>query len=506
LSAEPEELKNRFLALKTVKDIADLLEIDRNHLNYHLYISPPSKRYTTFDIPKKSGGTRRISTPVTALKIIQRKLNQILLHVYKPKPSVHSFVLGQSILTNASAHLRHKYVLNVDLKDFFPSINFGRVRGLFMANPYKLNPTVATVLAQICCFDGNLPQGAPTSPIVSNMICAKMDNELYRLAKKHKCSYTRYADDITFSTFEHDFPSVLARINALGQVEVGDELNRVIHENGFEVNPNKVRLRKKNLRQEVTGLTVNNESPNVKRRYVRQLRAMLHAWERYGLKDAEGEFLKRHDKKHRGPFKRPPSFIQVVKGKIEFLGMVISKEHPVYLRYYHQFRRLCLLKIYDDLAKSQDHQRRGYLLENLLNQMFELYQIPATGSFRRNKNGEQIDGGFQLADSYYIAEFRWRRDPANREQVDAFYTKVCRSGRQTMGFFLSINGWSVNVVPLLKQNPQKCIILMNGSDLHSVLSDRIDLGKFINAKMKHLNYKTEPYYGAEEYLKAHNKT
>lgn len=509
LSAEAEELKSKFAALKTRQDVADLLEVDRAHLNYHLHISPRSKRYTTFSIPKRSGGTRQISTPITALKIVQRKTNQVLQHVYKPKPWIHSFITDENVVKNAREHVGREWVFNIDLKGFFPSITFPRVRGLFMAHPYDLPPSVATILAQICCFEGKLPQGAPTSPIVSNMICAKLDNELNRLARKHRCRYTRYADDLTFSTYSADFPSALARYNSLGQVEVGDELNRIIQENWFEVNPDKVRLRRKNLRQEVTGLTVNdfNKSgrPNVRRQYVHQIRAMLHAWERNGLEDAEREYLKRHDKKHRASFKKPPSLKLIVNGKIGFLGMVIGKENPVYSRYYRQFRRLCLLKIYQDLEKSKDPQQRGYLLQDLLNMMFKLYGIPATPSFTRNENGEQIDGGFEIEGWQYLVECRWRKKLADITELAGLNDKVGRSGKSAKGFFLSINGWSDNVPGLMKQNPDKACILMDGKDLQGILHDRIDLREFIKAKIQHLSYKTEPYYGAEQYFKDNPK-
>lgn len=511
LSAEPEELKSRFAALKTRQDVADLLEIDRAHLNYHLQISPRSIRYTTFDIPKRSGGTRKISTPVTALKIIQQKLNQVLQHVYydRRRPSVHSFIRSHSILSNARAHLRREWVLNIDLKDFFPSITFPRIRGLLIAKPYEIPSVAATVLAQICCFEDKLPQGAPTSPIVSNMLCAKLDNELGRLARKHKCKYTRYVDDITFSTYNYDFPSALAKINSLGNVEVGDELKHIISENWFEVNLDKVRLRRKNLRQEVTGLTVNDftdsKRPNVKRQYIRQIRAMLHAWERYGLEDAEKEFLKRHDKKHRAPFKKPPLLEQILNGKIGFLGWVIGKDNLVYLRYYRQFRRLCLLKMYEDLEKSTDRQQRGYLLQDLLNMMFKLYEIHAIPSFTRNDGAEQIDGGFNLEGRHYLVECRWRKKPADPAQVGVFYVKVDNSGGQPMGLFLSINGWSKNVPSLVKKYKNKCIILMNGKDLHCVLSGMIGLQELIKAKYQRLTFNSEPFYGADQYLKEHSK-
>ncbi|MBP7686772.1 MAG: RNA-directed DNA polymerase [Thermoflexales bacterium] len=339
LSASAEELRKKFQELQTREDVANLLEIDESRLNYYLYIIPEPHRYTTFQIPKKSGKFRTISVPATALKILQRKLNQVLLAVYQPKAAVHGFVLGKSIVTNAQMHLRQKFVLNIDLKDFFPSINFGRVRGMFVAPPYKLPPMVATILAQICCWNNQLPQGAPTSPIVSNLICAKMDSQLLRLAEKHRCVYTRYADDITFSTSTSQFPIAIARKSEVtNQVEVGGDLGRVINENGFEINSDKIRLQTRQQRQEVTGLIANgktpNKTPNVQRRYLKQIRAMLHAWEKFGLDNAEKDFLEKHDGHYRHPNLNEPSFKKVVCGKIEFLGMVRGKDDVTY----HRFR------------------------------------------------------------------------------------------------------------------------------------------------------------------------
>src|SRR5690606_12917628 len=147
---------------------------------------------------------------------------------------------------------------------------------------YRLNDEVATILAQICCHNGILPQGAPTSPIISNMICVRLDAKLQQLAKEHQCTYSRYADDITFSTNRSSFPSALAYLSDIGQIEIGNELSIIIEENGFQINPKKTRLQSKHQRQEVTGLTV-NRYPNVQRRYIKQIRGILHAWKKYGL-------------------------------------------------------------------------------------------------------------------------------------------------------------------------------------------------------------------------------
>jgi RNA-directed DNA polymerase len=148
----------------------------------------------------------------------------------------------------------------VDLKDFFPSITFRRVRGLFEAKPYQLDHSVATVLARICCHKNSLPQGAPTSPIISNMICARMDSQLRQLAVRHRCAYTRYADDLTFSTSTRNFPEALAEIVSTetgNKLKIGVENNHKIKLNGFEINQQKTRLQTSDKRQVVTGLTVN---------------------------------------------------------------------------------------------------------------------------------------------------------------------------------------------------------------------------------------------------------
>jgi RNA-directed DNA polymerase len=340
LSANHKDLRKSFFSLQSAKDIADLLEIDLQLLYYHLYIRPESARYTSFEIPKRSGGTRPILAPISALKIIQRKLNQVLLSVYSVKPPVHSFVRDRSVATNASVHVKRNYILNIDLLDFFPSINFGRVRGLFMGKPYCLNPKVATILAQICCFNRHLPQGAPTSPIVSNMVCAKMDSQLTQLAKKNMSDYTRYADDITFSTNKSVFPSDFAVINELEQVELGKELVRIISDNGFQINHTKTRLQSRKQRQEVTGVTV-NKFTNVRRTYLRSIRAMLHVWEKYGLEKAQDKFWHDYDKgKYRSPYKSKPNFKNVVRGKIEYLGMIRGKDDPLYQRLLGQLRVL----------------------------------------------------------------------------------------------------------------------------------------------------------------------
>lgn len=334
-----DEIIAKFQVLKTPSDAADLLEINHKKLNFLIFRKNRTTNYRSFTLKKRSGGTRIISAPAPALKLLQQKLNYVLSLLYKPKAAVHGFIHDKSIVTNCHLHVGKKHVFNIDLKDFFPSINFGRVRGMFMATPYNFPADVATIFAQICCHNNQLPQGAPTSPIISNMICAKLDSQLSRLARQCRCAYTRYADDITFSTQVNKFPRPLAILqqNEKGLVATaGVELKDIIHSNGFDVNESKTRMQSKTKRQDVTGLTV-NRFPNVSRDYVRQIRAMLHAWAKYGLEKAQEEYQSLYYKKQTKPHQHPPRFKKVVQGKINFLRMVKGENDLIYRKFANKY-------------------------------------------------------------------------------------------------------------------------------------------------------------------------
>jgi hypothetical protein len=159
-----------------------------------------------------------------------------------------------------------------------------------------------------------------------------------------------------------------------------------------------------------------------------------------------------------------------------------------------------LLMMFEELAVSNDPVRRGFLLQDLLNRLFDIYEIPVYRSFTRNAGGEQIDGAFKLDGWHYIVECRWREKLADIRQVDGLLAQVSRSGRQTMGMFLSVNGWSANVPPLIKQNSNKCLFLMDGYDLRCVLALQADLRDLMFAKLAHLNLKAEPYLGVTTFL------
>jgi RNA-directed DNA polymerase len=334
LNAEDAVLAAAFASLRTFGDVALLLEVTPQVLGYYLH---KSTNYKVFALKKRSGGTRLIASPITPLKIIQRKLNQVLHSVYKGRSPVHGFVRGKSIVTNAHRHRDRSYILNFDLQDFFPTIHFGRVKGMLQGKPYSLSELAAVTLAQICCHNGSLPIGAPTSPVVANMICARMDSELKTLAANLGCTYTRYADDITFSVRHGRFPPMLVyRDPKTNHWILGDELTKIVSNNGFQINATKTRILPRGHRQEVTGLIV-GERVNVKRTYIRRVRAMLHACERFGIPAAAREFATKYDKKQRLV---PASFLKVARGKLEFVGSVRGRDDAIYLDLIERYLKL----------------------------------------------------------------------------------------------------------------------------------------------------------------------
>lgn len=273
-------------AATTLSDIASLVGFKPAALSYVLYKKAPASKYAKFEIQKRFGGTRHIAAPSEELKLIQRRLGNLLQNCvdeindangFRDQVS-HGFKRKRSIVTNASKHRRRRFVFNVDLQDFFPSINFGRVRGFFLKDRnFQLNENTATILAQIVCFENGLPQGSPCSPVVSNLIGHVLDMHLVRLATETGCTYTRYADDLTFSTNKRLFPDAIA---SRGEAEPhrwmpGQALDRLVRKSGFAINLSKTRMQYRDSRQTVTGLIVNAKI-NVRREYRHTVRAMVH--------------------------------------------------------------------------------------------------------------------------------------------------------------------------------------------------------------------------------------
>lgn len=329
-----EELIKAFDNAKTRQDIADLLEIKEKSLRYFLFVIKPENMYSSFTIPKKRGGKRQIFAPSKKLRNIQRKLAYVLNLKYKPKICSYGFVKGKNILDNASQHTKKSEILNIDLKDFFTQFHFGRVVGMLTAKPYSLGREAAITIAQIACLNGILPQGAPTSPILTNMLCAPLDNQLMHYAKKHGLVYTRYADDITFSTFSYNISEKII-FKSSGKFILHDTLKDILVKNSLVENEEKITLRTKNGRQEVTGLIV-NKFPNVKREYIKNIQAILYNCSKNGIYQEALKYIDKGLCKNKNIIKiRKDSdkqttieewFKSVIIGKVYFVKQIKGKE------------------------------------------------------------------------------------------------------------------------------------------------------------------------------------
>ena len=232
--------------------------------------------YREFEIPKRSGGVRKITAPTGKLKDIQKCLTVILAPYYQEPDCAHGFTSGRSVATNAQSHIGRNYILNIDLKDFFPTITSTRV--MRSLDEMGFNEEISDIIARICTIPiwddhkqmwrNSLPQGSPASPLLSNIVCQSLDESMSNLAKRYGLTYTRYADDMTFSS-NH---SVYAQDG-----KFLEEVRSIVTSHGFQINDKKTRLQKKGSRQEVTGVIINDKI-NTYREYRKNLRAaVFHA-------------------------------------------------------------------------------------------------------------------------------------------------------------------------------------------------------------------------------------
>ncbi|HOY37707.1 MAG TPA: reverse transcriptase family protein [Bacteroidales bacterium] len=290
-------------------------------------------QYTHYTIKKKRGGNRHIYAPNKKLKAIQKRLNYFLQAYYlmiKPE-EVHGFVVNPhylgshcNIVENAKAHTGKKHLLNIDLKDFFPRITAKQVLDLFSSPVFGYSDQVATAITLLCTYEGRLPAGAPSSPVISNFICLNLDADLKAFCATHNLEYTRYADDLTFSS------------NAAIETNTLLDIISLIQKNNFEINSNKLRIRPANRRQIVTGLTV-NEKVNVNRKMLKKIRAMLHDLSTNGVETATQKHFKITGKVKAA---HEAKFLQRLEGYINFVGQVRGKSDPLYIGYKNQFEQV----------------------------------------------------------------------------------------------------------------------------------------------------------------------
>jgi RNA-directed DNA polymerase len=276
---------------------------------------------------------RVLHIPPPDLMTVQRIIAQRIGSMVDPHPAAHGYVADRSIISNARCHTRKQFVFGADLTNFFDSITQDMVaRALHDIMGWSRADT--EFVAELCCYRGTLPQGAPTSPLLSNLICYPLDERLQNIAIRLSCDYSRYSDDLYFSTRERCFPRELGIASGWGRARVaraGSALEEAVQSMGFRINACKTRLQPRDHRQIVTGLVVNN-GVSVKSGYLRMLRAALSNWNTYGLDAVLLDFADRE----------PRKIPEALRGMIEYVGQVHGKTAPAYTRLINQFNILAV--------------------------------------------------------------------------------------------------------------------------------------------------------------------
>lgn len=347
-------LKERVGTIKTDTDLVQCINfILRSHLlckSVSISISDLREysnlnnedRYSVFGIPKKKKGElRTISAPVDRLKLILKALNLLLSSCYRPPRFVTGFVYSTSVVDNARFHVGKEYVLNIDLKNFFDTIPPDSIVCRLMRTPFSFPHSIAETIVMLSCLYSSeynrpvLAQGSPLSPVLSNIFCEALDTDLYSLSLQNNATFSRYADDITFSSNE--------AIIAPGTPFFNSVVNS-IQTNGLLLNKDKVRLQNNHYRQSVTGLVV-NEKVNVSRAYIKDIRNLLYIWNRYGSQSAYLGFSKHYQKCFPQVGRKTiPNFVEYLRGKINYLGLVKGKDDPIFIRFKTQFDSLVISK------------------------------------------------------------------------------------------------------------------------------------------------------------------
>ncbi|MBR3766176.1 MAG: RNA-directed DNA polymerase [Muribaculaceae bacterium] len=420
---EKRYLTEKAQALNTTVDLFNLLnEIKCDILgdnsfpfkwNRFLALSTPGDylhRYYSFKIPKKSGGFRSIYAPLYNLRWIQICLNEIFKAIYTPSPYAMGFAAGRSIVDNARMHTNQNYVFNIDLQDFFHSIDRHRVYKRLQFAPFNFNPEIANVIAGFCTIKSFvrsggsssidcyvLPQGAPTSPLLTNAICDTLDRRLQGLAKRFGLHYSRYADDITFSSMHNVYQE---------QSEFRQELERIIADQGFTINPKKTRLSHCSKRQEVTGLVV-SQKVNVNPKFVKDIRAILHIWEKYGYNAAYSSFYPKYLSEKCQLNRGYMNLANVISGKLCFLKMVKGAKDPIYIKLNEQFASI----LKSQKSTKGESERIKYLM-TMTKRDFEK-KIGTKIHFNRSRYDAKIYGYFYYHGKSFLVAVSQNLDITN---------------------------------------------------------------------------------------------
>lgn len=472
-------MTTKISSLKSFKDIASYLGITTGYLK-KLLINEKNNLYTKFSIPKKNGGQRIIHKPSKKLIPLQYKVKQLLEENFNSHSKAHGFVYNRDFITNANQHINKKYVLNVDLEDFFHSISFSRVRNMFILY-YKLSNTAATTLANLCCHpNGFLPQGAPSSPIISNIIMKTLDKELTQLVKQYGFTfYTRYADDITISSNNSEFPKEIAFFNPDRSVTLSSSLTSIINKNGFKLNPSKIRLQTYKENQTVTGITVNKKS-NVNRRYIKNLRAILHSFETSADdKDPLDKFSSIYNSRGKSVESLYGVF-NILKGRILHVAHVRGLDDKVFQKLAENFNRVASLK---SLIISINNNR-GLQDTYYNNNVFAIDQGDVS-CFYVNNSGDLVEGyysqgtGFYLKNIGLVTNYHVLSDLIEEVNIN----KGTYSKKYYIRYCSSIKSKSTQFARILYYDKKKDIAILEPEYMEE-LDDGFDYSTTLNENMK----------------------
>lgn len=332
-----------FMFLRSLRpENEDLSNAANDYKDFLSYINGKNLPYDIYRIPKKLGGYREIYSPRIPLKCMLWDVLVLLDAFFEPSACATGFIKGKSIADNARTHVGKNYVFNIDLQNFFPSITRDRVFKTLLAAPFNFTQRHAGWLADLCTTKmygiepepglskRRVPQGAPISPIISNAVCARLDRRLDGLAHEFGLVYSRYADDITFSSGHNIYQD---------GSKFRKKLEAIIIEEGFTLNPKKTRLQHRSQHQDVTGLVV-NQKVNITRRWIKDVRAILHICEKYGEDAAYAAFYPRYQAEKGALHKFDPDIIDVIGGKLNFMKMIKGPDNHLYIKLKEQYDRM----------------------------------------------------------------------------------------------------------------------------------------------------------------------
>jgi RNA-directed DNA polymerase len=503
-----------FLKIQNKEDLASFFQTDLRKLDFVLYKLKPDEKYRSFSIKKRNGDDRRIHKPLSLLKDLQNMLKVSLDEFYSPRHCNFGYVKKKSALDNASVHLGQNKILHLDLQDFFESITFPRVFGLFTSSVFNFPREVAKRLAAICVYDKVLAQGSPTSPIISNFICHRLDQRLMSLSKVYGLKYSRYVDDLTFSTHRNTFPGKIAYIETSegeNRLQLGQTLTNAITEEGFQINKEKCWLKGSVQRKMITGLIVGNQL-RVPRKFYRELRAQIHSLNNDGVNAATEKFLSK-DKRNRTNTNF--TIDDVIKGKLNYLKRVqpdslqyleLSKRYSFYNPDFEfnqeeyeiaKNRLYYFIKQIKDLELSSTPHSRGLILEKLLGQLFKHFNILIRNEFRLFKENsniilEQIDGVVEFDGHVYLVEMKWLKEKAGVTDISRHLVRVFLRD-SVRGIFILNQPPTEAAIALckdaLKTRPITIVLL---SEILKLLNQELDFKGFLREKIRAAQIEKDP--------------